>query len=322
MSGISSIFDTLGYFRVKTYDKDRPEVAFRLDRRHGERPTVARVLSEVVKILRLKTASKQLFGLFAGALGNPTLLLDHEDTLDFDQEVCLQRVSFFEDEEIKLVRDDPRALKLLFWETVDAYERGKIIPKVDSETSCELNSILARAGTYSTLPGRAMASFMLFVQSIPYYYWSLYYRADDCILQCSATIAGQDILEGTDLRVALNAKEFVLLDSSGTNEVASWFWDEVHQLRLYNKSSLHQLVFEVINEDEELKNDVFQTIRIASDKSQYIYSVAVYILNILERKQAEETNRSYQEYRELINPGFRKKLLAAKPRAGMFLHGD
>ena len=59
-----------------------------------------------------------------------------------------------------------------------------------------------------------MASFMLVVQSIPYYYWSLYYRVDDCILQCSATIAGQDILEGTDFRVALNAKEFVLLDSS------------------------------------------------------------------------------------------------------------
>ncbi len=76
----------------------------------------------------------------------------------------------------------------------------------------------------------AMASFMLVVQSIPYYYWSLYYRVDDCILQCSATIAGQDILEGTDFRVALNAKEFVLLDSSAQNELASWFWGKVHQL--------------------------------------------------------------------------------------------
>ncbi len=75
-----------------------------------------------------------------------------------------------------------------------------------------------------------MASFMLVVQSIPYYYWSLYYRVDDCILQCSATIAGQDILEGTDFRVALNAKEFVLLDSSAQNELASWFWGKVHQL--------------------------------------------------------------------------------------------
>ncbi len=90
---------------------------------------------------------------------------------------------------------------------------------------------------------------MLVVQSIPYYYWSFYYRVDDCILQCSATIAGQDILEGTDY---LECERICTLGLLSTNELASWFWGKVHQLRLYNKSFLHQLMFEVINEVKEL----------------------------------------------------------------------
>jgi len=298
--------------RVKTFDR---EVSLRFLLRPGERPTAGAVKLKLIEALKLKQSSIAIFGIYLGTPGNSSeLLLDSTQLPESSQDVCFQRAPFYKDEELKIVKEDHVALKLIFLEASHAYKCGKILPKLDASTAGNLENKLQLANGASPPTAAGIMGFMSIIYSIPHFFWSFYYRVEYCALQCSVTVNGQKLLEGTEMQVAMSIEELIFLDVQGKREVATWFWDEVHMLRLQrNKSSLHVLTFEVVNEDKEIGKDVFHNVALVCEQSEYLYSMGVYILTVLEKRMHSEHGRS-----EIINSGYRKKLLPAKPRADAY----
>ena len=306
--------------KLKTFDNEKSEVTLKLLLASGVQPTASLVKVKLAEALKLRVGSVMLFGVFLGPLGNPReLLLDSYPVPENCQELCFQRLSFDKDEEIRITKSDTRALRLIFWEAVNAYKRGKILPKLDPVTIDALEKHLLQTTSTSPPPVQAMLGFMSIIHSIPYYFWSLYYRANYCVLQCPITLKDQEILEGTEVHLAMSIEELMFLDCSGKAEVASWFWDEIHLIRL-QKSSQHFITFEVVNEDKDLGKDVFDSVSVATDQSEYLYSVAVHILKVLEERLLSRKNLdpALGQGQEIINTGFRKKMLPAKPRADAY----
>ena len=298
-------------FRVKTFDQDQPEVSLKFLLRRGEQPKAGAVKLKMTEALQLKPASKSIFGVFLGTPGSPReLLLDSSPLLPGNnRDVCFQRASFYRDDESELIKEDYNSLKLIFWEAVHAFKFGKILPMLDSYTVSLLKRKLQLATGVAPLTTAAMMGFTSAVFAIPHYFWSFYYRVEHCTLRCSFMANGQELLEGTEAIITMSSEELMFWDVQGKRHMVTWFWDEVHLLRLRRNKIV---TFEVVNKDEEICKDVFHNVVVACEQSEYLYSVAVYLLTTLQKRMFS-AGRS-----EIVNPGYRKKLLLAKPRADAY----
>lgn len=311
-------------FTVLTFNEENPELTVRLPRPSDQRLIVRQVKNKVGEILELKRASLRIFGLFLGALGDPReLLLDADFVPENNYRLCFQRLSFDEEDEVMLTREDDSAMKLIFCEIKDMHHRGKILPRPKQETLSSLEALLPQAEG-DQLPSKpnlsCMKSFVGIIRSIPLFYWSLFYRVDNCILQCSISTPVSQVGEGTEIHVVLNIERLLFLDVSG-KEIASWFWDEVHLLRVHTVSAQQLVMFEVLSENEhgESCKDILKSIYVETDCNVYLYSVAVHILNVLEEKFTRKHFQPPEDHvHEVVNKSFRKKMIPSKPRSDSY----
>lgn len=304
-------------FTIKTFSEDYPEITVKLFAPSNKRLTVGRVKRQVGETLKLKEESLKIFGLFLGTLGSPReLLSDAEFVPEDTYELIFQRLSFDEEEELVITNEDDYAMNLIFWEAKYLYEHDMILPRPKQETLSNIKALLlpeeGESVTFKPNLSR-MKNFMEIIHSIPFFYWSLYYRADYCTLRSSIASSGSYIGEGREINVVMNIEKLLFLDVSGNNiiEIASWFWDEVHLLRI-EKSAQHLIMFEVMTEDQgESCKDVLKWISIESDCSKYLYSIAVHILNVLEEKFVRKHFHPPEDHTyEVVNPSFRKKMVS------------
>jgi len=246
--------------------------------------TVSKVKYLAGKYLSLKPASLKMFGLFSGDLGRPTTLLQDMDPLPVDvDQFCFQRSNFVSSEEVEITSQDSRAMELVFWEVKNVFENGKIWPMMKQPQWKKLFDVSAECQkewiTKSVIPFHIMTKFIETLRAtIPLFYWSCYYWCH-CYLQ--SKLKGKE--RGTEVVVIPNIHELIIYDTTLGKKFVSWPWSKVASVNL-KLDTRKLLVFKVFTREERV--DIMRDIAVTSNQCQYIFTIVVHIINLLEEQRA------------------------------------
>ncbi len=245
------------------------------------------VKTKVGQILKIKSTSMPIFGLFIGPIGHPRKLCCGESYATLPKEnsvISFQRLSFDEELERRVVSNDDVAHELIFWELKEQFDTNRILPKLKSDHNDYLDK------TMQLLIKMSASNKKRFIQVIfghTLYYWSYFYRANDCYVQFSVSINGKVCLErGKKINIAVNAERVFFLDTFGENEIASWQWCCVRSVKLQNAPQA-VIKFEVfiVGSDEPVP---LRMITVQTQQNEYLFSLSTYILKMKERKYLAE----------------------------------
>ena len=249
-----------------------------------EEVTVGKVKNLAGKYLNLLPASLNMFGIFAGELGRPTVLYQDTDPLpnDIDQ-FCFQRLNFISNDEVAITKQDSRAMELVFWEVKNVFENGKIWPMMKQPQWKKLFDVSAECQkewiTKSVIPFQTMTKFIETLRvTIPLFYWSCYYWCH-CVLH--SRLKGRE--KGTEVMVIPDINELTIYDTTLGKKFVSWSWSKIVSIRL-NMTSTKLLIFDVLFTEE--KSDTIRDIAITSDQGEYIFTIVIHIINLLEERRA------------------------------------
>lgn len=198
----------------------------------------------VAKALDLKEDSLNIFGIFAGRLGDPMELCPDHYPLFNVMEYSFQRLPASKEEELEVLADDERALQLVFWEVKYRYEHTTIFPRpvenirrnMDYQrrftqlvmSSNTLMEHLTREYIHENGKMVNYSTQLLLVEAarkIPAHYMSYCDVIESCILRHTLD-TDPPIEKGSKVHIVIDSSKLVVLDVSG-HELASWTWDTV-----------------------------------------------------------------------------------------------
>lgn len=250
-----------------------------------ERIKVGKVKEGAGQALGLQPNSLKIFGLFRGLLGDPIeLLLDEDNVPDNTSSFSLQRVSFDPYLERMITSTDNVAMEIIFWEAQCMLVSDKIYP-LPKDSMVEVMEILLENES-SLIPRPNLANQERFLDTIrnsPLYYWSYYYRREDCILEESIMYECH-IEKGTKIIVAMNETKLIFIDRSSGEELISWPWNKIRCLKMQNAPKrLFMFEIRIVRE-----SDTLDLISVATDSNHYLYSIGSHIFKIHEARQVEK----------------------------------
>ena len=89
--------------------------------------------------------------------------------------------------------------------------------------------------------------------------------------------------------MVINLDRLLFLDVSSKEKIASWYWKNLHLLRVGEGSAQQTVMFEAMCEHKggDTQNDiggVFKNIYLETESNKYLYSIAIHVQKILEKK--------------------------------------
>lgn len=241
------------------------------------------VLLAVGRRLSLQPGSLSIFGLFLGPLGRPTKLCEISQVVsEYVRELSFQRLSFHQEKERSIIKEDEKALELIFWEFVK-YRQTMAISLDNAEVehisdAAKLMSEVESAWSRGQGCHGLMMNFMEYMLSLRYYYWFSFYHAMNCTLQDSFVAINTLCPKGQKMHVFLNKTTLSCLILGPPCEYLNIPWSAVH---LVKKNKSKQL-FEVQLQSQYHCFKLI-TIGIQTEQCDYVYSIAVYIIGLQEK---------------------------------------
>ena len=254
--------------------------------------TAGAVKQTAAQLLKLKPRSLKIFGLFKGPLGTPKALLSDNDVLSASlSRVSLQRLSFDKESELSVVRDDERALQLLFGELKFEYNHFRVLPILSFAEMNLLDRLLANESLLQS--GNKMEKqneFFKIICDIPLYYWEYYYRAEHCILLNSTLPSSSPVELGMKLHVVISANCLILLEPAAVNgqELITLPWNKVSSVRV-QKSPRTLIKFEtfVASKAEDGDENKLIMISLETDRSEFLYTLTRHIFKMHEDRMSK-----------------------------------
>ncbi len=243
----------------------------------------SQIYKAVQRELNLRNESLGIFGLYVGPLGFPKRLLVKEEVIPVEDylHLCFQRFSFDAEQERKITACDVVALDLIFCELKFVLCQDRIWPLPSLLQLIELAQLLKVESPNSdsdTIDRKKQI--VEKVRSLSLFYWSRYYL----VRECGISLSLASLLElGTDVFVALEFDKLVLIDSE-TSTTLSWCWSAVKDVCL-QKDRKNTFVANVLVSKDGLR--MLRKISVDTVRSEYLFSVAIHILRLHERKSKD-----------------------------------
>lgn len=257
----------------------------------------------VGKALNLKEESMNIFGIFAGQLGEPIELCPDHYPLVGNMDLCFQRVPSSKEEELEVINDDERALALVFWEVKYRSENTTIFPRPQNDvrrnmdyqrrftqmvlSSESLMAQLAQECVHENNRMLKLTNQSMFVEAarkIPAHYM-LYSDVIECCVLKHTLATNPPVKKGTKVHIVMDSSKLVVLDLSG-QELISWTWDTLviedpvkRYLPMWYPMyypSANQLEMPTEYMDEDDGDEPRRGICFATNRCMYIYSVSVH----------------------------------------------
>ncbi len=128
----------------------------------------------------------------------------------------------------------------------------------------------------TVIPFHIMKKFIETLRAtIPLFYWSCYYWCHG-VLQ--SRLKGWE--KGTEVIVVPDIKELLIYDTTPGKKLVSWPWSNIVSIKL-KADGMKLIVFDVLIKEND-KCDIIRDLVIFSDQCQYIFTIAVHIINLLE----------------------------------------
>lgn len=243
------------------------------------------VLMAIGRRFFLKWESLDIFGLFLGPLGQPTKLCNNTEMVpDEVRELSFQRLSFLQEKERGIIKEDEKACELIFWEVVN-YRRTMLLSIEDEADRITDADKLISKFTVSRKHGfgdvrEIMIHFMGIMLSLRHYYWFTFYHANNCTLQDSMMASNMYCQKGQKVHVFLDKTVLSCLILGPGNEYIGNLNIPWSAIRFVKKNTSDQLfVIQVLTQDQYHRLR-FNTISIQTEHFDYLYSIAVHIIGI------------------------------------------
>jgi len=240
---------------------------------------------------QLNPKSLEIFGIFRGALGNPKALLSGNQLLcQTISDVSFQRLSFDTDLEVSIANDDDKAIRLLFEELKYEYNHFRVLPIVTSLQMKQMDRLLANESLLSSEDRfeKQVEFFNLICNHHPLYFWSHYYRAENCVLLNSSLPVSSLVEMGMKLHAAISPDHLILLEPTAADgkELLKLSWSMVHSVRM-QKSPRMLVKFETLipsSRGEGITNEL-TLISLETDRNEYLYTLTRHVLKWHEAKK-------------------------------------
>ena len=276
---MGTMADTCRIFHVHVFSADDAVLEVNVP------ATPSAIKHAVGRHFELKPKSLKIFGIFTGALRSPTALLSESQAIcSTISKVAFQRVSFDAELEVSIASDDVSAVKLLFEELRYEYNQFRVFPIVTSEQMQRMDRILANESLLSSEGKleKQVELFNLICNQHSLYFWSYYFRVENCILQTSSLPISSLVAVERKLHAALSPGHLILLEPLivGGKEILKLPWSKVRSVRM-QRSPAMLVKFETLvpmGQGEHKIQDELMLISLETDRNEYLYTLTQYVL--------------------------------------------
>ena len=235
------------------------------------------LMKHVGVALKLSQGSLKIFGLFMGSLGSPQKLCAGNEIIPAGTiNLSFQRLSFDEEVEKIIIAEDDGAMELIYWESKNQFESNLIVPKLKLEQIEYFDKMIALIIKGTLSPRR----FVQAMGNLPFYFWSYYYRANDCTLMNNITAGAVSLERGKLVHIVMNLEKLILLDASDEQKLASWSWHCLRCVKM-QMTPIDLIKFEVLITDVD-EIVPLRLISLETKHNTYMFSIALHLLKIQE----------------------------------------
>ena len=133
--------------------------------------------------------------------------------------------------------------------------------------------------TKSIIPFHIMTKFIEMIHTtIPLFYWSCYYW---CHCDLQSRLKGRE--RGIEVIVIPDIHDLTIYDTTLGKKFVSWPWSKIHLIKL-KSDTIKLLVFEVLTREDKI--NILREVVVTSNQCQYIFTIVVHIINLLEERRA------------------------------------
>jgi len=254
--------------------------------------------------LGLSPGCQNIFGLFVGEeLTSSVKVLQEEDVLTANvlekdgKNYFLQKNPIDLVKEISVLKSDEVARNMVYHELREVYHRKLIYPPPNSSQEDEFMQLIQKADSN---PSEQMNFLNYIWKELKPSYDVFYHRVENCTLQSKVTAAEPNATTGSLVNVSVNFENLVI---TYTNEKGDPFhftfqWDKVRMIDM--DRSKYCATFEVFLDHVpgEKHDNILRAICIKSERYEYLYSVAKYVL-LIHKNLANFEKELYDEMIDL-----------------------